>query len=374
MTTTTTRTTSTTRTNSPHPLARAARVPPLRISPFLLLLPALVASCAPAAPARNATPRATHAGPLVDFVPAAGLRWLVMARLSELAHDPELKPSIELLFPAPRLAGFAIATGIDLREVPAGLAAGFDYATLYAAETSGDNALVERRFTDRLALGAIVQSSHPRVRRISGTLGRTPETLVSIDQRLVAIAVGDPTPARVVELYALERLPRSPPALRGSALSTLPKDLETAPLRFYAPGPFAGEWEAAAGGLLGAALALGVAMWPEGDVIRCRAVLSGAFRAEDLPRVLSTWEGLSHSTMGRLLSLDHPAAEPQVRVDGDRLVFEVQLARQPLVSGLRAAVVADVWEILRIDGASKNRGALPTTGARSPVKNETRPP
>jgi hypothetical protein len=42
-----------------------------------------------------------------------------------------------------------------------------------------------------------------------------------------------------------------------------------------------------------------------------------------------------------------------VRVDGDRLVFEVQLSRMPLVSGLRAAVVADVWEILDVDRSSK---------------------
>lgn len=319
----------------------------------LLFAGVLTVACAPRAPARDVSAPPTHEGPLTDFVPAAGLRWLVVARLAELSHTSALASSVELLFPGPRLAAFALATGVDLREVPVGVAAGFDYATLYAAETPGDNALVESRFSARLVGGARVVTKHPKVRRISGAHGLTPETLVRIDRHLVAVSVGDPTPARIVELYALDRLPRSPAALRGSALSTLPKDLEEAPIRFYAPGPFSGEWEKAAGGLLGSALAIGVAAWPEGDIVRCRLVLTGAFRAEDLPRLLSAWEALATSSMGRLLSLDHPAAEPQVRVDGGRLVFEVQLSRMPLVSGIRAAVVADVWEILRIEGDAK---------------------
>jgi hypothetical protein len=280
---------------------------------------------------------------------------MVVARLAELAKDPSMASSVELLFPGPRLAAFAISTGLDLREVPMGLAAGFAYATLYVAETPGDNALVEKRFSDRLVGGGSVTTMHPHVRRITGTLGPTPETLVRVDQRLVAVSIGDPTPGRIVELYALEKLPKSPPALRGSALSTLPKDLDEAPIRLYAPGPFSGEWERAAGGLLGNALAIGVAVWPEADIVRCRMVLSGAFRADDLPRLLSAWESLAKSSMGRLLSLDRPAAEPQVRVDGDRVLFEVQLARVPLVSGIRAAVVADVWEILRIQSETKRK-------------------
>jgi hypothetical protein len=335
MTTTTIRTTRT-RTN--------------RSVPRLVALSGLVAWLAIAcgAPPEPEHPRIPepHAGPLTDFVPAAGLRWLVVARLSELAKDPELHSSMELLFPTPRIAAFALLTGVDLREVPVGLAAGFDYATLYAAETPGDNALVQRRFEQRLMGGGRLEEQVPNVHRISGTLGESPETLVRIDHRLAAVAVGDPTPARVVELYALERLPRSPTALRGSALSTLPPDLESAPVRFYAPGPFAAEWGAAGGGLFEAALAFGVGAWPEGEVIRCRAVLSGAFRADDLPPLLHSWEKLAESSMGRLLGFDHPAAEPQVRVEDGRLVFEVQLARLPLMSGLRAAVAADVWEIL----------------------------
>src|SRR6185295_4064338 len=101
--------------------------------------------------------------------------------------------------------------------------------------------------------------------RISGAVSGMPETLVSVRGHLVAVALGDPTPARVAELYAEGRLARSPSALHGSALATLPGTLGRAPLVFYAPGPFSGEWASGARGLLGAAVALGVAVTPEGD-------------------------------------------------------------------------------------------------------------
>jgi hypothetical protein len=51
--------------------------------------------------------------------------------------------------------------------------------------------------------------------------------------------------------------------------------------------------------------------------------------------------------MGRLLGLDQPAGEPRVTFAPDALTFDVRLAIAPLTDGLRAAVAADVWEILR---------------------------
>lgn len=311
---------------------------------------ALVALCAAAcAPLHAALPAPAppplHEGPLTDFVPAAGLRWLVVARLAELSRLPSLAPGLELLFPHSRLDAFELSTGLDLRAVPTGLAAGFDYATLFAAETPFDNALVQERFARRLVSGK-VESSHLHVHRVWGTIGLTPETLVRIDDRLVAASIGDPTPARVVELYALGRLGRSQPALAGSALATLPRDLESAPVRFYAPGPFLDEWSAGARGLLGAALALGVAAWPDGDGLRVRAVISGRWTGEDAARLTAAWDDLARSSMGRLLGLDQPTAPPEVMVTPEHLTLAVRLALLPLVSGLRAAVAADVWEFL----------------------------
>jgi hypothetical protein len=321
------------------------------------------ASCAPK-PAEAPTPPAPplHQGPLTDFVPAAGLRWLAVARLAELSHLPALAPSIELLFPHSRLDAFELSTGLNLRAVPTGLAAGFDLATLFAAETPFDNSLVQTRFEARL-VSAKVESSHLHIHRVWGTIGLTPESLVRIDDRLVAASIGDPTPARIVELYALGRLGRSPPALAGSALATLPRDLESAPLRFYAPGPFSAEWSQGARGLLGAALALGIGVWPDGDALRVRTVISGRWSGEDAMPLTAAWDDLAHSPMGRLLGLDQPVVPPEVTVTPQHLTLDVRLALLPLVSGLRAAVVADVWEFLE---PPRDAHGAPTPARRAP--------
>lgn len=273
---------------------------------------------------------------------------MVVARLAELAHTPALASSLDLLFPGPRLAAFAISTGLDLRTVNVGLAAGFDYSTLYAAESHADGALVESRFVDRLAGAARVVSPHPSVRRLSGVLGVVPQTLVHVRDHLVAVAVGDPTPARVVELYAQGKLRRSPSALHGSALSTLPAAVGEAPLGLYAPGPFTAEWATGARGLLGAAVALGAAAWVDGDALSLRIFITGRFEPADADRLASAWNDLAVSSMGRLLGLDRPESPPQAAATADQLSLRVRLSLMPLASGLRAAVVADVWEILDV--------------------------
>ena len=257
-------------------------------------------------------------------MPAAGLRWLAVARLQNF-RAPELRQSVELLFPAARLDAFARATGLELRAVPVGAAAGFDLATLFLAETPWENAPIEQRFIERLAASARTESSAAGVRRISGTVGLSPETLVRAPRRFVAVALGDPTPARVAALYAEGRLGRSPPALKGSALSTLPPELSRAPLRFFAPGPFAGEWGRGARGLLGVALALGVGASPEGESLRVVAVLSGRWNGEDIAQLEAAWGDLAESSMGRLLGLDQPATPPEVTATDDHLTPECAL-------------------------------------------------
>jgi hypothetical protein len=304
--------------------------------------------CAPARPAPAAAP-ATELprAKLEDYVPAAGLRWFAVARLAELSRAPEMRQSMELLFPAARLDAFARTTGLDLRAVPVGAAAGFDLATLFLAETPWENASIEERFVARLAASARAESSAAGVRRISGTVGSSPETLVRAERRFVAVALGDPTPARVAALYAEGKLGRSPPALKGSALSTLPTELSRAPIRFYAPGPFSGEWVHGARGLLGVALALGVGATPDGDSLRVVAVLSGRWNGADIAQLEAAWGDLAESSLGRLLGLDQPAAPPEVTATDEHLTLRVRLARLPLVTGLRAAVAADVWEFLQ---------------------------
>jgi hypothetical protein len=285
---------------------------------------------------------------LTDYVPAAGLRWLAVARLSELARAPELRTSLELLFPTARLDAFASATGLDLRQAPVAAAAGFDLATLFLAETPWENAIIEQKFIKRLTTTPRVEASPRGVRRVAGTMGLTPETLIRAERRFVAVSVGDPTEARIAELYAEGRLGRSPPALKGSALSTLPIELASAPVRFYAPGPFSDEWARGARGLLGVTLALGVAAYSDAETLRVVAVFSGRWNGADIGQLEAAWNDLAGSSMGRLLGLDQPATPAEVSVTDDQLTLRVRLARLPLVTGLRAAVVADVWEFLKV--------------------------
>jgi len=285
-------------------------------------------------------------GPLTDFVPAAGLRWMAAARLADLENTPSLRPLLAQLVPDARLDAFTLSTGIDLRQVPDAVAAGFDYSTLYFAETPFENSPIETRFVDRLVSGATVESTHPRVRRVSGTIGLVAETLVRVDHRFVVFDVGDPGQAKIVELFVTGRIARSPSALRGSALGAVPADLASAPARFYAAGPFTGEWEKGARGLLGAATAVGVTATPEGQDLHVRLVIVGNYAGMDVARLSSAWQDLAESSIGRLTSLDQPSVPPEVRLEAGYLALDVKILARPLFAGMRAAVAADVWEML----------------------------
>lgn len=293
-----------------------------------------------------------HAGPLTDFVPAAGLRWMALARPRELAQNTEFAEAVGRLLPEARLSAYAQATGVDLRTVPNGVIAGFDYATLYMAELRSGHELVEQRFVARLLHDEALETKHPKLRRLSGVVGQTPETLLISRGHWVAVAVGDPSPARVAEGFALRRLRRSPPALRGSALKTLPAHLEQAPLRFYAPGPFEGEWARAARGLLSRSFAIGFAATPAaGGVLNACVVLAGDFAdlgSEAEPRIQGAWEDLSQSSTGTLLGLRATAGTIRVRTSAEQLELCAPLSLAELTRGLHAAVSADAWELLDV--------------------------
>jgi hypothetical protein len=274
---------------------------------------------------------------------------LVVGRPMDLASDPGLAPALGLLFPAERLDAFAQGTGVHLARTPEALIAGFDYATLYMVE-GAEGARVQQRFRDRLVSEPTVARPHPAIVRIEGLVGATPQTLVRVDPGQVAVSVGSATPARIVELFALGKLTKSPPALRGSALATLPQNLERAPARFYAPGPFGGGWAEGARGLLAAALAVGIAARPvAGGRLELRLAISGDWShagsaAEE--RLREAWQELASSGTGRLLGLNDPASGPYVQNGPGLLELSLELDALTLARGLRAAVEADVWEIL----------------------------
>jgi hypothetical protein len=322
------------------------------------------ACAAPGAPTHPVPPlapvAALHRGPPSDFVPAAGLRWLVLAKPREILQEPELGPAIAQLISSKRLDAFAESSGVDLRQVPSAAVAGFPYATLYLAELpAGAAATARERFTDRLVAGAVTKQPRPNLTRITGVIGQTPETLLTAEDRMLAVAVGDPLLAKIAEAYAEERLKNSPSALHGSALSTLPDLAASNAAVLLAPGPFADEWRRAAGGLLESTVAVGVALQPMGrGKIAGTLYLSGAWGdSADAAkgRLATAWTAFAQSSAGHLFSLSPDA---DVESAPDLLTLKIEIEIEPLVRGLKAAVLSDIAGLLQLSNEAQQNAPV----------------
>lgn len=298
------------------------------------------AASAPSAAPPPAAPQPTEAplqlGALSDFVPAAGLRWLIAGSPGYFARQPALAGVRERWLTDQRWAQFAKATGVDLLRTERALVAGFDLGTLYLADASGWVTKPEQPFIERLAGSARVQRTHSAVWRVTGLVGSTPEALVRLDDALVAVAVQDPMLARVVEYRARGRLSGVVPALHGAALSGLPAEfLEPGPLRMYALGPFAEHTLPEGAGLLTAATAIAAAIELEGDLLQLRIALAGSWDSErDREQLSSLWQAVSTAPLGRELSLDQPRSEPVASASDGALVLALRLDAQRVLSGL----------------------------------------
>ena len=329
-----------------------------RICWLLLLTAAWATGCAapaPLPPAPLPPVRPLHRGPLTDFISSAGLRWLLVIKPRQVLAEPELGQAILQIIPSARFDAFAESSGVDLRVLPAAAGAGFPYSTLYGAELpSGAAPRARTRFSERLLAGAASKQPHPGLTRITGVIGQTPETLLTVDDRLLAVSVGDPVPAKIAEAYAEERLKHSPSALRGAALSTLPELASSNAAVLFAPGPFADEWQRAAGGLLQSTVAIAITAQPIGNgKVATTFYLAGAWQesADDAARRLSSaWSAFAHSSAGHLFELNDVA---EVSASPDLLRLQVELELAALVRGLRASVLADLSQILILPPKSR---------------------
>jgi hypothetical protein len=287
----------------------------------------------------------------LEYVPAAGLRWLIVAHPARILADPALAAGIAELLPQGRVDAFASATGMDPRALGEAVAAGYDLGTLYVtALAAGDGGRARSRFEARLSSGAIVKHPRPALYRIAGTRDGTPQALVSVDDRLLAFAVGDLTLARVAEAYAERRL-KSPTALRGASLSTLP-DVNQPLAALYAPGPFTGVWRRAAAGLFGSALAVVAAIDASASgTLAFKIIATGDWPdAGTDSKMTAAWTELTGSATGRLLGLDQAKNLKSV-AHLHELTWSGELPLAPLVAGLRAATTANVPEIFDVHAA-----------------------
>jgi hypothetical protein len=280
---------------------------------------------------------------------------LVLVKPQSVLAEPELGPAILELISTKRMDAFAESSGVDLRQLPNGAVAGFPYATLYLAEVPpGVAAVARERFSDRLVAGAVTKHARSNLTRITGVVGQTPETLLTAEEHVLAVAVGDPQLARIAEAYAEERLKNSPSALHGAALSSLPDLTANNAAVLFAPGPFADEWRRAAGGLLESTVAVGVALQPIGHgKIAATVCLSGAWEESANAasnRLATAWTAFAQSSAGHLFTLN---PEASVTAAPDLLTLRVELEIAPLVRGLRAAVLSDITGLLQLSDSAQ---------------------
>lgn len=291
-------------------------------------------------------PFETRVAALTDLLPAAGLRWVVLAEPRTIAAVPWLIPPIGRVVSEASFTRFAAASGIDLRQAPEAAIASYAGegaldVNAYAVRHAGDSAVLERLFRARLTGDERRSIDAPDVVRISGTIGRTPRALALIGRDVAVFQEGGSVsrgPARIAALYALGRLRRSPVVGGEEPLKGLLSRFGAAPARAFAVGPFEGELARGARGLLAGATAIGAAARPSvregvlltiavaGDFTTSGEAAAGALRA--------AWLDLAETSFGRILGLDRPVEPPLATHAPDAVAMAVELDPNKLADGL----------------------------------------
>jgi len=303
---------------------------------------------APSPPATSPPPSAADTAPreVLDYVPAAGLRWLCRAQPRRIFRDSALRALALQVVEPDRLDAFTMLSGVDLRELESGAIAGYDLGTLYvAALAAPDGGAARARFQERLSGGAIVKQPEPSLYRIVGTRAGEARALVSVHDRLLAVGAGDPSLARVAEAYARHRL-NSPTALKGAALSALPSAPSDALAVVYFPGPFSGEWAHGAHGLLGDATAVDVVIQAGAEAsLQVTVTLVGDWPGVDAGAALGAAAAeLTTSSTGLLFGFDQ-MKNVRIVAHLHQLTWSGEVPAAALVAGLRAAALANVPEM-----------------------------
>lgn len=275
----------------------------------------------------------------------------MLAQPATLARNREFTKALSPVISTERLDAYRDATGVDLRTLGSAVVAGFDLGTLYLAETPEKIEPIEFAFRERLVAEVKTRNPHPRLRSLTGVVGRTPQSLLLYEDHLIAASVGDPTLIKIVEAFVRRKLKRSVPALEGASLSRLADFSLQAPLRFLVPGPFEGRWMLGAEGLLAAADCVGVAATPiAANRVSLSVAIEGPWETTRevaaAERLRVAWEDLAQSSTGKLFGLQAPASPPTIENSPTRVSLTTELELAPIVAGLHAAVAADVWEML----------------------------
>lgn len=298
-----------------------------------------------------------HQGPLTDYVPAPTLQWLLLAEPARIARADVLEALAPLVDDG-AWKRFEDRNGFDVRATSEAAVAKFEYGTLFLWRPGSEDELIERRFRERLLQDDSSKRPHPRLTSVRGLVGQTPQGFLRAQGQLVTLAVEDPTLVRVVEGYLLGRFRKTPSALRGAALRDDADFAEDAPLRFFMPAPADGQtFPPPLHVFSGAQAFLGAASFEEGPdatdgpIVRLRLAVSGPWEARETSTepLEDAWHRVATSATGRLLHLDQPHTQPELRVvEGPghtRLELQVNLSVRLFLQGLRQFLSAELEEI-----------------------------
>jgi hypothetical protein len=193
----------------------------------------------------------------------------------------------------------------------------------------------------------------PNITVLTGISEGIPVGLVTIDDRVVVYAVGDPLLCRIVEAYARGKL-KAKRAFQGAALLGLDAETASAPLAAHVPGPFPERWQNAAGGLLSIATALSAKLSPTSAghalfELTLHGDFAGSSAAE---RLRSTYMSVASSSTGTLLGLDAALdARTVTNAQSDRVTLLVPLPLTEIAKGAHAVTNGDFVDLFRLPPA-----------------------
>ena len=322
-----------------------------------------LAACGGSGPPKAALPPGPklHLDPTTDLAQAAAIVWLLDVSPRELVAHTDLLPAIDTLLPHDRVASFAERYGFDplaLEELTwASYSSDIGDTMLYVARGAFDPGKLEALFKARaggVEGRGVDREGEQEIVRTWGTLRGQRAQVATFGREGAALEVGRFGPLRVAELFAQERLKRASPALKTGSLARVAELAGgDAPLRAFALGPFEGENGMWLGGLLAASTAAAATATPatvaNHPALRLTLVLTGGWgsdAAAAADRLAAAFDALSATSVGRLAGLDHPLDLVRVEPFPDALRLTVTFDALGLARGAKAAMGAEVSEIM----------------------------
>lgn len=247
-----------------------------------------------------------------------------------------------LFVPDARLEAFRRSTSVDLTKTSRALAANYDFGTLILITGDGLTGDPLEAFAERAVGGARLETPAAGMTMATAVVGTTPQTVLVVEGHMMAVALSDPTLAKIVALYAQRKLARAPTIFNSAALRSLPGPAP-GQLHFYAVGPFLRP--GADGGLLAACTAIGVHAHVHAHRIELRMDLSGSWTPTDKQAALAVWDSVVASELGGALKLDQAPA-PQLSVTGEHVSASLVLDLDDTLVGLHSLVAASIQQLM----------------------------